>query len=122
MTAAYRSWPPAARTLAGTIDAAVTASRAGDLAGFDEANRELARLDPEQTRTLLGETTRALVERSFPDGLDAEDAELLLQGAIRFGATWYPALDSDSLIRALTGSLGVSEPEDDVSISPRAVV
>src|SRR3954471_10458547 len=122
MSAAYRSWPPAARAMAGTIDDAVTAARAGDADAFADAEAALSQLDAEQVRTVLGEMTRDLVERSFPDGLDAEDAELLLQGAIRFSAAWYPALDSDSLIRALTGSLGGSEPEDDVSISPRAVV
>ena len=108
--------------MAVTVDEAVCAAQAGDAAAFGAATNDLALLDPEQIRTLLGEVTRELIERSFPDGLDADDAELLLQGGIRFAAAWYPELDSDSLIRALTGALGIVDPDEAVPVDGPAVV
>jgi hypothetical protein len=65
---------------------------------------------------------RELLERSHPDGLDSDDAEQLLQSCIRSAAAWYKPLDSDSLIRALTGALGISEPEESPQLDGAAVV
>jgi hypothetical protein len=95
------------------VDAAVSAARVGDAAAFGAANAQLGSLDRSQVRVLLGAVTRDLLERSHPDGLDSEDAEQVLQSCIRFAAGWYSPIDSDAMIRALTGALGVSEPDDD---------
>ena len=112
MTAAYRSWPAPARTMAVAIDAAVTAAQAGDQAAFADAVAELRRLDREQLLMLLGAVVRELLERAHPDGIDADDAEQALQSCIRATAGWYPQLDSDLLIRALVAALGVTGPDD----------
>jgi len=112
MNGAYRGWPGPARAMAVQIDAAVSAARSRDCDAFSEAINDLRNLDREQLTLLLGAVTRDLLERSHPDGLDSEDAEQVMQSCIRWAVAWYPELDSDCLIRALTGALGVSEQED----------
>jgi len=112
MNKAYRRWPDPARAMAVHIDAAVSAARSADSEAFGEAVDNLRSLDREQLTMLLGAVTRDLLERSHPDGLDSEDAEQVMQSCIRWAATWYRELDSDCLIRSLTGALGVSEQED----------
>jgi hypothetical protein len=103
------------------IDAAVTAARAGDAGAFAEAGAQLVRLDRGQLIVLLGAVVRDLLEQAHPDGLDSDDAEQVLDSCLR-SATWYAALDRDSLIRALTGALGVSEAEDSPVADEPAVV
>jgi hypothetical protein len=122
MTADYRSWSEPARTMARAVDAAVAAARGSDAAGFIEAITDLNRVDREQLAVLLGAVTRDLLERTHPDGLDSEDAELVLQSCIRSAAAWYEPLDSDSLIRALTGALGIVDPDEAVPVDGPAVV
>jgi hypothetical protein len=122
LTAGYRSWSEPAKTMALAIDAAVSAAQANDAAAFTEATDDLYRVDREQLAMLLGAVARELLERSHPDGLDSDDAEQLLQSCIRSAAAWYKPLDSDSLIRALTGALGISEPEESPQLDGAAVV
>jgi hypothetical protein len=98
--------------MAQAIDAAVSAAQSGDAALFAEAITELSRVDREQLAVLLGAVTRDLLERSHPDGLDSGDAEQVLQSCIRSAVSWYEPLDSDALIRALIGALGVNEPDE----------
>lgn len=111
MTAAYHSWPAPARTMARAVDAAVAAAGAGEADAFTEASGQLVRLDRGQLIVLLGAVVRDLLEQAHPDGLDSDDAEQVLDSCLR-SAGWYPDLDRGSLIRALTGALGVSEAEE----------
>ena len=94
------------------IDAAVSAARAGDAAAFTEATDDLGRMDREQIAVVLGAVTRELLERSHPDGLGSNDAEQVLASCIRSAASWYEPLDGDSLIQALTGTLGIHDPDE----------
>jgi hypothetical protein len=94
------------------VEAAVSAAQSGDAAAFADAIADLSRVDREQLAVVLGAIERDLLERSHPDGLDSDDAEHVLQSCIRSAAGWYQPLDSDSLIRALTGALGVSDPDE----------
>ena len=112
MTAGYRSWPGPARVMALAVDAAVSTAQSGDAAAFTEAIADLSRVDREQLAVLLGAVTRDLLERSHPDGLDAGDAEQVLQSCVRSAASWCGVLDSDSLVQALTGALGISDPDE----------
>ena len=121
VTAAYRSWSGPARSMALGVDAAVSAARAGDAEAFADALTELARVDREQLAVLLGTMTQDLLERSHPDGLDSDDAEEALRRCIRSAAPWYEPLDSDVLIRALTGALGVADPDDALPVDASAV-
>jgi len=109
---AYRSWPAPARSMAVAIDTAVTAAQAGVAEAFGDATVELRRHDRGQLIALLGAVTRDLLEQAHPDGLDSDDAEQVLESCRRSAGAWYPDVDRDSLIRALTGALGVSEPEE----------
>jgi hypothetical protein len=122
MTASYAAWPGAARALALAVDAAVSAARAGDAASFAEAAADLGRADPDQLAVALGTVLRALLERSHPDGLDADDVVHILGSAARLAAGWYPPLDPDALLLALTGTLGVTDPDESPQPDGTAVV
>jgi hypothetical protein len=122
MTATYRSWPEPARTMARAIDAAVSTARAGDADGFGTALAELTRVDRHQLAVLLGAVTRELLERAHPDGLDADDAEQLLDRCARSAGPWYDAVDGESMLRALTGALDITDPDDAPELAGPAVV
>jgi hypothetical protein len=121
MTAAYQSWPAPARTMARAVDAAVEAAGGGELDAFTVATADLVRLDRGQLIVLLGAVVRELLEQAHPDGLDSEDAEQVLESCLR-SAAWYPALERDALIRALTGALGVGQAEEDTAADEPAVL
>lgn len=121
-TAGYRSWPRPAREMALAVDAAVSAARAGDAAAFAEALDDLGRMDREQLAVVLGAVTRELLERSHPDGVGSDDAEQVLTSCLRSAASWYEALDGDSLIQALTGTLGIHDPDESAPPAGPAVV
>jgi hypothetical protein len=104
------------------IDAAVSAAQSGDAAAFADATAKLSRVGREQLAVLLGAVTRDLLERSHPDGLGAEDAEQVLQSCIRSAARWYRPADSDALAGALTGALGISDPDESPQPDGTAVV
>jgi hypothetical protein len=122
MTAGYRSWSGPARAMALAVDAAVSAAQSCDAAAFTDATANLSRVDREQLAALLGAITRDLLERSHPDGFDSEDAEQVLQSCIRSAAPWYEAVDSDALVGALTGALGISNPDEPPQPDGTAVV
>ena len=121
VTAAYHSWPAPARTMARAVDAAVAAARAGEVENFTEATARLVRLDRGQLTVLLGAVVRDLLEQAHPDGLDADDAEQVLDSCLR-AAVWYPQLDRDAMIHALTGALGVSEVDESTAAGEPAVL
>lgn len=104
------------------IDAAVSAARSGDSAAFTEATSELNLMDREQLAVVLGAVTRELLERSHPDGVGASDAEQVLTSCMKTAASWYEPLDGDSLIQALTGTLGIHDPDESAPPAGPAVV
>ncbi len=112
MMAGYRSWPGPVRVMALAVDAAVSAAQSAEAAAFTDAVAGLSRVDREQLAVLLGTVARDLLERSHPDGLDSDDAGQVLASCIRSAAGWYERLDSDSLVRALTGALGITDPDE----------
>ena len=114
-------WPAPARTMAGAVEEAVTAASDGARPAFDEALAVLVRVDRAQLATLLGTATRELLERAHPDGLDAEGAEIVLAAATKAARPWFPEVDDDLLLRALTGALGIGEI-DDARVDPDAVL
>ena len=97
--------------MAELVEASVAAARAGDADAFAEARAGLARVDAAPLAVVLGELTRELLERVFPDGLDSDDAgQLVARCAAATG--WFRYIPPDALVRALTDALGVSLPED----------
>jgi hypothetical protein len=118
----YGSWPAPARAMALAVDAAVAAARAGDAAAFADAAAGLALVDSEQLAVVLGTVSRSLIERSHPDGLGADDALHVLGSCLRSAAGWYEPLDPDALTLALTGTLGVTDPDESPHPDGMAVV
>ena len=112
MGSPYGSWRGAAATMAVAVDGAVTAAQAGDAAAFDEALGELRTLDRPQLLVLLGTTMLELLERTAPDGLDAEEAERVLRGCLAAAAPWFDTLDGSALLAAFTAGVGVADPDD----------
>lgn len=104
------------------IDVAVSAAGAGDTPAFTDALDDLGRLDSEQLAVVLGAVTRELLERSHPDGVGSADAEQVLASCMKSAASWYEPLDGDSLIRALTGTLGIHDPDESAPPAGPAVV
>jgi len=104
------------------VDAAVAAARAGDAPAFTAALGDLGRMDREQLAVVLGAVTRELLERSHPDGVGASDAEQVLASCMRSASSWYEELDADSLIQALTGTLGIHDPDESAPPAGPAVV
>ncbi len=105
-----------------TIDAAVTAAWSADGTAFEQAQAELNRVDHDQLRMLLGQVSRELFERAHPDGLDSDDAEQALRSCAASAAGWFVSLDPHALLVALTGALGVSEPDDSPAPDEMCVV
>ncbi|HEV8220128.1 MAG TPA: hypothetical protein VGQ05_07685 [Streptosporangiaceae bacterium] len=122
MTGDYRVWRGSARVMAETVDAVVTAARAGDPVAFGEAMTGLAALDREQLAVLLGTVMRELLERSHPDGLDSDDAQHVLSSTARRAVAWYEPLDGAALLEALIGALGVTDPDGAPQPEPDAVL
>jgi hypothetical protein len=104
------------------VDVAVSAARAGDAAAFTGALDDLGRMDREQLAVVLGAVTRELLERSHPDGVGSSEAEQVLASCMRSAGSWYEALDGDSLIQAVTGTLGIHDPSESAPLANPAVV
>ena len=94
------------------VDAAVSAAQTQSGPAFGEAMTTLSSLDQEQVAVLLGAITRDLLERSHPDGLDSDDAEDVVRSSLVAAAPWYEPLDGNAVILALTGALGVTDPDE----------
>ncbi|MBF6270060.1 hypothetical protein [Nocardia farcinica] len=112
-------WPREPREIATAVDAAVAAARAGDAAAFREATGELAELPGEQVGLVLAAIVRELLETAHPDGLAGDDARAVLEQVVRGAAAWLPEVDTGAVVAALTGALGVADPED--TTAPAAV-
>ena len=100
-----------ARDLAVAVEAAVDAALLESPSGFDDAVAELIHVYRDVIKVVLGEVTRDLLERAFPDGLDSDDAEQVLTRTSQWARRWCRDVDDDALVVALTGSLGVSSDE-----------
>ena len=98
--------------MANAVDDALIAAGRADGERFDGAVTALGRLDREQLGVLLGTMTALTLERTFPDGLDSDDATDLLDRAERAASSWYRETERDALTRALIGALGIAEDDD----------
>jgi hypothetical protein len=108
--------------MARAIDATVAAAQAGSAEDFAEGLADLNRVDRAQLAVLLGAVMRDLLERAHPNGLDADDAEQMMDSCLRATTPWYGSLDTDALVRALTGALDITDPEDAPQLAGPAVV
>lgn len=103
--------PAPARALRTALRDLVLAAGSEDVDALAEAGARLDRVDPEHVRLVLGHVVRELVERTHPDGVDADDLSTLLQDVLR-GSAWYPDVAPSALVAVLAGAFGV-HPDDD---------
>jgi hypothetical protein len=102
---------PSVSALPAAISAAVDQARLGEVEQFAEALGKLGGFDPERLGIAQAAAIRSLLEESFPDGLDGDDARLLLTRCAAASA-WYPGFDADALLQVLSGALGMTDPEE----------
>ncbi|MCW2525880.1 MAG: hypothetical protein JWM76_740 [Pseudonocardiales bacterium] len=102
---------PAPAALPITISAAVDEARLGNADAFEEAVAKLAGFDAERVGIAQAAAIRSLLEESFPDGLDGDDARLLLTRCAAASA-WYPGFDPGVLLQILSGALGMTDPDE----------
>lgn len=105
-------WPSSARTIATTIEAAITAAKAADEPGFNAATADLRELPADQVTSVLAATVRELLETAHPDGLTGDDVRAVLEAVVRRSAAWCPRLDAATVVSALTGALGIDDSEE----------
>ncbi|MEU4416002.1 hypothetical protein [Nocardia salmonicida] len=102
-------WPSSARAIATAIEAAVTAAKAADEAGFRATTADLSELPADQVTAVLAAIVRELLETAHPDGLTGDDVRAVLESVVRRSAPWLSGLDATAVVSALTGALGVDE-------------
>ncbi|SDE53357.1 hypothetical protein [Rhodococcus tukisamuensis] len=112
-------WPRAVRDIASATDDAATAARAADLGVFVEASERLRAVDLEQVRAVHSAMVRELLEDLHPDGLTGEAVQAVLERCARTAAVWVPDLQVPLLVAVLTGSLGLSDPDEEFGASDR---
>ena len=106
-------WPRPARDIAtGTADA-VRAATAADREWFAEATARLLSAEPDRVRAVHSAMVRELLEDDHPDGLSGEAVQAVLERCARAAAVWFPDLDVGALAVVLTGSLGLSDFDED---------
>jgi hypothetical protein len=105
--------PPAARAIAASVTAAVDAAGQAQPESLREAAADLATLDAEHTKTILGTITRMLLEELHPDGLDSDDIRAVLGDCARGALGWLPELEPNVLLIILAGALGIHPEEQD---------
>lgn len=106
-------WPRPARDIAsGTADA-LTAVAAADAEAFADAHDRLLAAEPDQVRAVSSAMVRELLENTNPDGLSGEAVQEVLERTARAAAAWLPTLDVGALAVVLTGSLGLTDYDED---------
>lgn len=106
-------WPRPAKDIASATDAAVTTAREGAAEPFAEATGALLAVDPDQVRSVHSAMVRELLEDVHPDGLTGEAVQAVLERCARGAAEWVPSLDVGALAVVLTGSLGLTDYDED---------
>ena len=104
------------------VSDSIRAARSADGPAFAEAATALARVDRQQLGVLLGAMTRDLLERTHPDGLDSGDATAVVTSCVVAAGPWYDALEADYVVLALTGALGLSDPDGSTPVDGPATV
>jgi hypothetical protein len=101
--------PPSGLAVHRAVTTAVAAASAQNPAALDDACARLQTCDEQQVRDVLHALTLGLIEKAFPDGLDADDLRALLADVIRSATAWLPDLDPHAVVVVLTGALSVHE-------------
>jgi len=117
----WRHLPAPARPIAAAATAAVIAAQAHDGDALDAAVADLAALDPARSGLILGTTTRLLLERANPDGLDGDAVREVLERCVRSAAGWQPDTDPHVMLYLLAGALGVLDEDEAPAPKPEVL-
>lgn len=112
--------PPSGLAIRRAVEEAVAASAAADEPALRRAVGALLAADDSQVRAVLHELVLRLVERAFPDGLDADDARDLVTRVAGWAAGWLAQADTYPVALILGGALSVHEEE--LPVAPDALL
>jgi hypothetical protein len=104
--------PPAGRAIARAVTALVSATAVRDEGALRMACTALRDCDEAATYDVLARLTLGLVERAFPDGLDADDVRALFDEVAGDAAGWLAALDPMAVLVVVAGTLSIHPPDD----------
>ncbi|EME15267.1 hypothetical protein [Rhodococcus triatomae] len=106
-------WPRPAKDIATGTSDAVAAAAAGDADAYAAAVDGLLTADADQVRSVHSAMVRELLEDTHADGLSGEAVQEVLERCARAAAVWLPTLDVGALAVVLTGSLGLTDYDED---------
>lgn len=106
----WQSWPAPVRAVGAAVTRAVDAAGGTDADAYQGAAAAVVSLPTAPTGLVLATVTRTLIEELHPDGLDADDVQLVLARCYRgASAVLGDAVDVRVLIAVLAAALGIHE-------------
>jgi hypothetical protein len=109
-TPSWQSWPAPVRAIGAAVTRAVDAAGGTDAEAYESAVATVVSLPAGPTGLVLATVTRTLIEELHPDGLDADDVQLVLGRCYRSAHAFLgDAVDVRVLIAVLAAALGIHE-------------
>ena len=106
----WQSWPAPVRAIGAAVVRAVDAAGGADSEAYESAAASVVSLPAGSTGLVLATVTRTLIEELHPDGLDADDIQLVLGRCYRSAHAFLgEAVDVRVLIAVLAAALGIHE-------------
>ena len=109
---AVNELPPAGRAIARAVAALVGAAVTRDADALRAGCVALRDCDETAAFDVLARLTLGLVERAFPDGLDADDVRALFDEVAAGAAGWLTGLDPMAVLVVVAGTLSIHPPDD----------
>jgi hypothetical protein len=109
-TPSWQSWPGSVRAIGTAVTRAVDAAGDADADAYQSAAAAVVSLPAGPTGLVLATVTRTLIEELHPDGLDADDVQLVLARCYRTAHAFLgDAVDVRVIIAVLAAALGIHE-------------
>jgi hypothetical protein len=106
----WQSWPAPVRAIGAAVLRAVDVAGGTDPQAYQDAATTVVGLPTGPTGLVLATVTRTLIEELHPDGLDADDVQLVLARCYRSAHGFLgDAVDVRVLIAVLAAALGIHE-------------
>ena len=106
----WQSWPGPVRAIGAAVTRAVDAAGDVDADAYQSAATAVASLPVDATGLVLATVTRTLIEELHPDGLDADDIQLVLARCYGSAQAFLgDAVDVRVIIAVLAAALGIHE-------------
>lgn len=111
MTApSWQGWPAPVRAIGAAVTRAVDAAGGTDSEAYQDAAATVVSQPSASTGLVLATVTRTLIEELHPDGLDADDVQLVLARCYRNAHAFLgDAVDVRVIIAVLAAALGIHE-------------